>query len=203
MSRTDRQPRRRLDPDERREQILAAAADTFADRPYAQVTVAEVAAAAHASEALVYKYFPGKADLYTALVARAVGSLLDRQRAALDALAPGAPVRDRLRATALVYLDHVAAHPVGWSAPLRGDGGEPPAAVDARRTARTDYVARLGALLADRHDLRHDYAVWGYFGFLDAACLRWVDQGCPAEHRWSVVDAALGALEGALGDWDA
>ncbi|MCG2798461.1 MAG: TetR/AcrR family transcriptional regulator [Cellulomonas sp.] len=203
MSRTDRQPRRRLDPDQRREQILAAAAHTFADRRYAEVTVAEVASAAQASEALVYRYFPGKAELYAALVARAVDDLLDRQGEALAALPDGVPARDRLRTAALVYLDHVAAHPVGWSAPLRGDGGEPPVAVEVRRAARTDYVERLRAQLSDRADLRHDYAIWGFFGFLDAACLRWVDQGCPPDHRWSVLDAALGALEGALGDWDA
>lgn len=203
MSRTDRQPRRRLDPGERREQILAAAAAAFADRRYADVTVAEVAMAAQASEALVYRYFPGKAELYTALVTRAVDELLDSQHDALVALHQGVPARDRLRATARVYLDHVAAHPVGWSTPLRGGGGEPPAAVEARRVARADYVARLRAELADRPDLRHDYALWGFFGFLDAACLRWVDQGCPVDHRDPLVDAALGSLEGALGDWDA
>jgi AcrR family transcriptional regulator len=192
-----------MDPGERRESILAAAAAAFAAAPYAEVTVAEVAQSAHASEALVYRYFPGKAELYAALVRRAVDDLLARQRDALAALAPGVPVRDRIRAAALVYLDHVAAHPVGWSAPLRGGGGEPASAVEVRRAARDEYVAGLRAQLADRPDLRHDYAVWGFFGFFDAACLRWVDQGCPAAHRWSIVDAALGCLEGALGDWDA
>ena len=50
---------------------------------------------------------------------------------------------------------------------------------------------------------RHRYALWGYLGFIDAACLHWVERGCPDEERWGVIDAALGALEGGLGDWAA
>ena len=48
---------------------------------------------------------------------------------------------------------------------------------------------------------RHEYALWGYFGFLDHACLHWVEQGCPADDRDAVAEACLGALQGALGDW--
>ena len=50
-------------------------------------------------------------------------------------------------------------------------------------------------------DSRTSFALWGYLGFLDDACLRWVHAGCPDDQRHSLVDAALGCLEGALGDW--
>ena len=56
---------------------------------------------------------------------------------------------------------------------------------------------------AARAEARHRYALWGYLGFIDAACLHWVERGCPDEERWGLVDAALGALEGGLGDWAA
>jgi AcrR family transcriptional regulator len=202
MPRSDRSPRRRLAPDERRGAILAAAAEEFAVAPYDAVSVATVAARAQASEALVYRYFDGKADLYAHVLRAAVADLLARQAAALAELPAGVPVRDRLRATTLVYLDHVASHPTGWASPLRA-GAEPEVAVGIRREARADYVARLAALLAPSDTRRHEYALWGWFGFLDAACLRWVDRGCPADDRWSLLDVALGALEGALGDWAA
>ncbi|MGB4780024.1 MAG: TetR/AcrR family transcriptional regulator, partial [Microbacterium sp.] len=72
-----------------------------------------------------------------------------------------------------------------------------------RAEARSEYVERLRALLAPSAARRHEYALWGYFGFLDGACLTWVERGCPDDDRDALIDAALGALEGALGDWAA
>jgi AcrR family transcriptional regulator len=203
VPRTDRQPRRRLDPDQRREAILAAASEAFADATYAEVTVSAIAARAGASEALLYRYFTGKDQLYTELVRSMLDTLLERQAATVEALPDGVPVRDRVRATTIVYLDHIATHPREWATPLSRPGSEPAATADVRAAARRSSVERLGDLLTPSGARRHDYAVWGYFGFLDTACLRWVQLGCPADDRWALIDAALGALEGALGDWAA
>lgn len=203
MARSDRRPRTRLDPDSRRAALLDAAAQAFAARPYDQVTLASIAQAADASTPLLYRYFPSKEELYAAVVRLALEDLAQRQRAALQALPDGVPARDRLRATTLVYLDHIADHPDAWAMPLRQPGLEPAAAVALRIDARTADVAHLSDLLAPSAHARHDYALWGYFGFLDAACLRWVEKGCPEDERWSLLDSALGALEGALGDWAA
>ena len=122
---------------------------------------------------------------------------------ALAALPAGTSARDRIRAATVVYLDHIAAHPEAWALPLRRPGGEPPRAAQVRLAARQAYVDHLRALLAPSTQARHEFALWGYYGFLDAACLHWVDQGCPEPGRWPLIDAALGALEGALGDWAA
>lgn len=203
MVRQDRTPRRRLDPDSRREAILAAAAAAFAQRPFADVTIASIAADAQASSSLVYRYFAGKEELYAQVVGMAIEDLLDKQAAALDALDEGVPVRDRIGAATLVYLDHIASHPDAWAAPLRGSRGEPQTAAELRVRVRADYVERLARLLAPSEQARHEYALWGYYGFVDAACLRWVDKGCPPAERWAIVEAALGCLGGALGDWAA
>ena len=105
-----------------------------------------------------------------------------------------------MKVSLLVYLDHIAGHPDAWAVPLRG-GDEPPEALDVRERARKAYVRELSELLGIGEWKRHGYAVRGYFGFLDAACLAWVEAGCPADDRHLLIDAALGALEGALGDW--
>lgn len=203
MARTDRRPRSRLDPDSRRAAILDAAAETFASHPYAEVTVAAIARRAAASDALLYRYFSGKEDLYAEIVQLSIDRLLAAQAAALAALPAGVPVRDRVREATGVYLDHIATHPGAWAMPLRSPGTEPSAAAALRLDARRDYVRRLQDLLAPSAQPRHEYALWGFFGFLDAACLHWVGRGCPDDDRHSLVDAALGALEGALGDWAA
>lgn len=203
MARSDHRPRQRLDPDARREAILAAAAAAFGRSPYGEVTVAAVAADAEASEALVYRYFSGKDQLYAAVLQAGVEAFVAREADALAALPHGTSARDRVRAAVVVYLDTVAAHPNAWAAPLQGTGGEPAAAAAVRRDARRAYVARLRELLAPSTTRRHDYALWGFGGFLDSACLRWVEGGCAADEREPIVEAALGALEGALGDWAA
>lgn len=203
MARIDRQPRTRLDPDSRRAAIVEAAAAAFAADSYADVTVSSIARGAGASDALLYRYFSSKEVLYAEIVQLAITTLIAQQAAALDVLGPGVPVRDRVREATRVYLDHIATHPAAWAMPLRNPGTEPSTVAAIRLDARRDYVHRLGSMLAPSAQARHEYALWGYFGFLDAACLHWVERGCPDHDRQPLIEAALGALEGALGDWAA
>lgn len=200
MTPQDRTPRQRLDADARRAAILDAARVAFAEATYAEVSVAQIATAAGGSPGLVFHYFTSKAGLYTAVVADTVTRLADRQRAADEALPANSSARDRVRTSLLIYLDHVASHPRAWAAPLV-DGQEPPGALRVRHDARARYVAALRDVLEPADWPRHTYALWGFFGFLDQACLHWVSAGCPEDDRFALVDAALGALEGALGDW--
>ena len=60
--------RRRLAPSERTPQILAAALEEFAERGYAGASMAATAARAGVAKSLIYHYFPGKADLFKAVV---------------------------------------------------------------------------------------------------------------------------------------
>lgn len=192
--------RQRLTADDRRTSILEAAKGEFADATYADVSVAQVAQAAGGSPGLVFHYFGSKAGLYEAVVRDTIDALMARQRAADEAMPAGSSARDHVRTSLHLYLDHVASHPRAWAAPFVG-GQEPPGALRARREARETYVDTLRELVRPAAWARHDYALWGYFGFLDHACLRWVEAGCPEDDRHSLIEAALGALEGALGDW--
>lgn len=198
--RTDRAPRQRLDVEERREGILRAARELYSEAAYSDVTTSQIAAKAGASPALVLHYFGTKSGLYAAVVRDAVDSLVAAQLAADAALAEGVPVRDRVRSALLVYLDHIAEHPGTWASPLVG-GEEPREAVELRQVARAEQVDALRAVIRPAAWARHEYALRGYFGFVDHACLAWVLAGCPESDRYPIVDAALGALQGALGDW--
>ena len=62
--------RTRLDPDLRQERILEAAADVFAARPYADVSLGEVAEAAGVSRSLVSHYFSNKRGLFVEVMRR-------------------------------------------------------------------------------------------------------------------------------------
>ena len=192
-----------MDPAERRELILSAARRAFASRPYEEVSLAEVAAEARASEALVHKYFAGKAGLYAQVLQRAADELAERTRRADDALPEGSSARDRVRASVLTYLDFIAERSPGWMAYQILAGHEPGEAARVRQEAREAAVRALAEVVGGSRGHRDDFAFWGYLGFLDDACLRWVRAGCPDDQRHSLVDAALGCLEGALGDWRA
>lgn len=192
-------PRRRLDADQRRRDILDAGHRLFASACFSGVSTQQLAAASGASQALVFHYFGSKAGLYTAVVEDALAGLRAAQRAADEALPAGVPVRERVRAALLVYLDEVARRPWVW-APHRV-GEEPAETTAARVRARSGDVATLRGWLALGTWPRHGYALWGFFGFMDSACQAWVDAGCPERDRHPLTEAALGALEGALGDW--
>lgn len=198
---TETPRRQRLSAEARRESILAAARAAFARAPYEEVSIAAIATEAGASEPLVHRYFDGKPDLFARTLRLALDDLAAAQDAALDALPAGTATRERVARALAVYLDHVAVAPTVWAAPFLLAAHEPAQARAVRAAARDRYVARLGELVGVPGWRRHDYALHGFLGFLDAACLAWVERGCPDDDRWPLLDAALGALEGALGDW--
>ncbi|TYL55642.1 TetR/AcrR family transcriptional regulator [Nocardioides sp. BGMRC 2183] len=63
--------RRRLAPDERREQLLVAAERLFAERPYAEVSTTRLAEEAGVARGLLNHYFGDKRALYLEVVRRA------------------------------------------------------------------------------------------------------------------------------------
>ena len=72
----------RLDPEQRREQILDAANALFAERAYDEVSIEDIARAAGVTRGLVHHYFGGRKEVYIALVER-IGALReDELRAA-------------------------------------------------------------------------------------------------------------------------
>jgi len=128
----------------------------------------------------------------------AVNELAERTQRADDALPEGSSARDRVR----TYLDFITERSPGWvtyQALAGHDPGEEAARV--RRQARKAAVAALAEVVGDSRGHRDDFTLWGYLGFLDDACLRWVHADCPGIQRHSLIDATLVGMKGALGDW--
>lgn len=201
MRSPDRPARRRLSPQARTDAILAAATTAFTAGTYDEVSVGAVATAAGASDALVYRYFEHKAGLYTAVVRAQLEALAARQREAVAALPAHTSARDRVRVTIEAVLDHVTDQRVAWASPFFTGAAEPAAVQDLRRQYRDDLVAALTGQLADPGHRRARLAIVGFLGHLGAAAQHWVEAGCPADDRGPLVEAALGALQGGLGDW--
>lgn len=73
--------------EERRQEILDAAARVFIDKGYAAATMQEIATACDLAPGTLYRYFPGKADL----IAAVVGACMDTYHDVLAEVTGAAP----------------------------------------------------------------------------------------------------------------
>jgi AcrR family transcriptional regulator len=106
--------RRRLSPDDRRNELLALGAEVFGERPYADVRIDEIAERAGVSRALMYHYFPDKRAFFAAVVKDEA----DRLYAATNNPVPaGMTMFEELRAGVLAYMAYHQQNPeAAWAA---------------------------------------------------------------------------------------
>ena len=101
--------------EERRDDLMDAAARLFIAQGVEATTVDDIVAAAGVAKGTYYHYFPAKTDVVLALRDRFTAGFLSRIAAALAA-APAEPAEARLtawiRAAVATYLDNVALHDV-------------------------------------------------------------------------------------------
>src|SRR3954468_13220523 len=101
--------RLRLAPAERRRQIIDAARELYADRPYDQVSTAELAAAAGVARGLINHYFGDKRELFLEVMRESI--LMPE--AALPAL-DGKPLEERARLTIDWILEAATTYGHAW-----------------------------------------------------------------------------------------
>jgi AcrR family transcriptional regulator len=102
--------RERADAARNRERVLAAAAELFAARGVAGVSMDEVAAAAGVGKGTLFRRFGDKAGLAVALLDERERQLQAEILRGAPPLGPGAPAADRLVAFLDAYLDHAEGH---------------------------------------------------------------------------------------------
>jgi TetR/AcrR family fatty acid metabolism transcriptional regulator len=91
-------------PGPKRDAILRAAIDVFADRGFFNAQVADVARAAGVAAGTVYLYFRGKDDLLVSIFDRTMRTAIAEGRRSVEHLADP---RDRLREIARLHLDRL------------------------------------------------------------------------------------------------
>ena len=115
MSTTENQPRfSRLDADERRDLILAAARRVFVSASADDVSTADVARTAGVTRGLVHHYFGTKRELYLAVVADLAATLPDVVRVDIREL----PVDQLVDANVNSWLDSIERDRELWLALL-------------------------------------------------------------------------------------
>jgi|GEM_PF-44698 AcrR family transcriptional regulator len=108
MTATQETPSRgvRLPRRERRAQLLLAAREVFVARGYHAAAMDEIAERAGVSKPVLYQHFPGKRDLYLALLDSSVDAFVDRVRAALSSTEDN---KRRVDAAVRAYFEYIDA----------------------------------------------------------------------------------------------
>jgi AcrR family transcriptional regulator len=143
----------------RRKQLLAAASEVFVAQGYHAAAMDDIAERAGVSKPVLYQHFPGKLDLYLALLDTYAETLVERVR---DAMAVTTDNNVRVHNAISVYFDFVdgngngaagdGAYRLVFESDLRND-----AAVRARveRTSRLCMEAIADTIVADTGLPRH------------------------------------------------
>jgi len=94
----------RMPREQRRAQVLGAAREVFVEVGYHAAGMDEIADRAGVSKPVLYQHFPGKLDLYLALLDDGIDHLLTRMDAALRSTTDN---KKRVRATVAAYFAFV------------------------------------------------------------------------------------------------
>ena len=95
----------RLPRPARREQLLGAAQEVFVAQGYHAAAMDDIADRAGVSKPVLYQHFPGKLELYRALLSTYADDLVTRVRAALASTSDNG---ERVHAAVSAYFDFVA-----------------------------------------------------------------------------------------------
>lgn len=194
--------RRRLSPDDRRNELLALGAEVFGQRPYDEVRIDEIAELAGVSRALMYHYFPDKRTFFAAVV-RAEGDRLFE--ATSTPPEPGQSMFDLVREGVLAYVRYDEEHPHGAWAAYIGMGSSDPVLrgiedVDNDRQANR-IISRIMEAVGDSLDSKVErdlrVTIYGWLAFTFEMCRqRLIDPSIDAGY---VGDACAHTLLDAIG----
>lgn len=173
-----RRPKAELPPLPKRDAILRAAIDVFADRGYFNAQVADVARAAGVAAGTVYLYFRSKDDLLVSIFERSMRIALDEGRQVLDHTADP---RERLRQFARLHLGRLGRDrnlAIVFQVELRQS------TKFMERFSSTllrDYLGLIRDAIADgqrgglfRNDVKPTIAAKVLFGALDEMATNWI-----------------------------
>ncbi|HVL83986.1 MAG TPA: TetR/AcrR family transcriptional regulator [Pseudonocardia sp.] len=165
----------RLSRSARRAQLLVAARDVFAAQGYHAAAMDDIAEKAGVSKPVLYQHFPGKMELYRALLTTYADELVERVETAIGATQDN---RERVAAAVNAYFDFVAgeghAYRLVFESDLRGEP-EAAAVVDGALTRCIDTVAAVVTADAGLDDARARLLAVGLVGLSQVTAQYWLD----------------------------
>jgi AcrR family transcriptional regulator len=162
--------RRRLAPEERRRQIVAAARELFATRPLEAVTATDIARHAGVTRALVHHYFGSVDDVYLTVYRELVASMDAVRDHGVEV-----PIEARIAHNADALLTVFEDNRELWLATSAGGIATP----EVDRFARAVREAAVERMLLNNADILTDtptvrVCLRGYVGFTTVVAREWL-----------------------------
>jgi AcrR family transcriptional regulator len=185
--------------DERRAQLLAAATDVFVSNGYHATVMDDIAERAGVSKPVLYQHFPGKLELYLALMERHTDELVHRVQGAIEETHDN---RQRVRNAVGAYFDFVDGDDEAFRLVFESDlRNQPPVQALVERTYTTCVQAIAQAVVADA-GLDTDSA-WlvavGVVGTIEHIARYWLDRRHELPKEEAVTLTAALAWKGLAG----
>jgi AcrR family transcriptional regulator len=172
MSETTAQ-RGRLSRSARRAQLLVAARDVFADQGYHAAAMDDIAERAGVSKPVLYQHFPGKLELYQALLTTYADELVAQVRSALLATADN---EERVQAAVTAYFDFVTGEGKAYRLIFGSDlRGEATGVVEGALNRCIETVAEAVTTDAGLDSARARLLAVGLVGLSQVAAQYWLD----------------------------
>jgi AcrR family transcriptional regulator len=147
----DNGPRRHTGQgEERKQQLLEAAADLFSAKGYANTRIIDICERAGVAKGLFYWYFETKDSLYAELI-RSMRQRLRRVQA--DAMDPDANAVERIRQAAVASMIYLSEHPTFFA--FANDDSVTPALAQLAREGTEVYIQDAERLIREAQRTGH------------------------------------------------
>lgn len=188
-------PLRRTALDEPRARILSAVRGLMRERPFHDLSLADVADAARVGPDQLRSCFPSRRELYLAAVEDLLSHLAARPRHA-----SGAPLRERVAAEVDGWMRLLRRNPqlvqLGVGSETCGRDDVLDDLLEGARYQTVNAVAELTGLSGlawERPEVRA--VLRGYSGLAEAVCREWLEGGCLSDEQTRVLlEESLHAL---------
>jgi AcrR family transcriptional regulator len=182
---------RRMDVDERRQQLLERGAELFTSHSYDELSMKEIAAEVGISKALLYHYFPSKQAFFE----ETLGAWAERLRERTEPDPELSPL-EQLTKSLDGFLSLIEENAVAYRNLMQSATGVPAIRDLIEEVRRATAKRILGGLYPDGAPPKARTAVSGWLWFMDGACLNWIEHR--DIEREELRDLLLGVLMGAL-----
>ncbi|PJE96182.1 TetR family transcriptional regulator [Streptomyces carminius] len=178
VEQTEARPRgTRLPRRARRNQLLGAAQEVFVAQGYHAAAMDDIAERAGVSKPVLYQHFPGKLDLYLALLDQHCEALVESVRAALASTVDN---KQRVAATMDAYFRYVENEGGAFRLVFESDLTNEPAVRDRVDKVSLDCAQAVSAVISEDTDLPEDEAMLlavGLCGMAQITARYWLGDG--------------------------
>ncbi|MFE7565215.1 TetR/AcrR family transcriptional regulator [Kitasatospora sp. NPDC057500] len=167
----------RLPRSARREQLLGAAQEVFVAQGYHAAAMDDIADRAGVSKPVLYQHFPGKLELYLALLDKHCDALVDSTREALETTTDN---KLRVAATMEAYFNYVSSESGAFRLVFESDLTNEPAVrerVERAAEASATLVSKVIQEDTDLPEAESKLLAAGVCGLAQITARYWLSQG--------------------------